>query len=49
MPSSRKKFSGIKIENDELKDKNTESLNLEGSSLRLRLRELNLRPGLPSF
>jgi hypothetical protein len=45
----RKKFAEIKVENDELKDKNTEIPELKRSSLRLRLRELNLRPGLPSF
>jgi transposase-like protein len=38
----RRENAEIKIENDELKDKNTEIPELK-SSLRLRLRELNLR------
>jgi hypothetical protein len=45
----RKKFAEIKIENDELRIRMLRSLNLEGSSLSLRLRKLSLRPGLPSF
>ena len=42
----RKKFSEIKIENDELKDKNTEIPELRRKFAEI---ELNLRPGLPSF